>query len=45
LLTFAFDKIKNSKINKRYLKKEKGERGNHFSLPLFPFSNFCKSFE
>jgi hypothetical protein len=41
LLTFAFDK--KSKINKRDLKK--GKRGNNFSLPLFPFSNFHKSFE
>jgi hypothetical protein len=44
LLTFAFDKIKkNSKISKRDLKKKK--RGSNFSLPLFPFSNFRKSFE
>jgi hypothetical protein len=38
LFTFAFDKIKKSKINKRYLKKEKGKQLFTFPLPLFKLS-------
>jgi hypothetical protein len=39
LLTFVFDKIKNLKINKRDLKKEKGE--TTFKFPSSPFQTFA----